>query len=136
LPGLEHGVEVGARLHFGHVMTGLRGAFRTSSANDALYRRVAVNARGGWRFLLFDERLGVTPFGSVGFKTILRLANARVSGDPFAPSVGAGLLAEGNLFTWLSLWLEGRFEATWVQLDGVRVPFAEPVVTAGATLWW
>ena len=78
----------------------------------------------------------MTPFGSVGFKTILRLANARVSGDPFAPSVGAGLLAEGNLFTWLSLWLEGRFEATWVQLDGVRVPFAEPVVTAGATLWW
>lgn len=136
LPGLEHGVEVGARLHFGHVMTGLRGAFRSSSANDALYRRVAVNARGGWRFLLFDERLGVTPFGSVGFKTILRLANARVSGDPFAPSLGAGLLAEGTLFTWLSLWLEGRFEATWVQLDGVRVPFAEPVVTAGATLWW
>ncbi|MBM4777470.1 MAG: caspase family protein [Archangiaceae bacterium] len=136
LPGLEHGVEVGARLHFGHVMTGLRGAFCSSSANDALYRRVAVNARGGWRFLLFDERLGVTPFGSVGFKTILRLANARVSGDPFAPSLGAGLLAEGTLFTWLSLWLEGRFEATWVQLDGVRVPFAEPVVTAGATLWW
>lgn len=136
LPGLEHGVEVGARLHFGHVMTGLRGAFRSSSANDALYRRVAVNARGGWRFLLFDDRLGVTPFGSVGFKTILRLANARVSGDPFAPSLGTGLLAEGNLFTWLSLWLEGRFEATWVQLDGVRVPFAEPVVTAGATLWW
>lgn len=136
LPGLEHGVEVGARLHFGHVMAGLRGAFRSSSANDALYRRVAVNARGGWRFLLFDERLGVTPFGAVGFKTILRLANGRVSGDPFAPSVGAGLLAEGNLFAWLSLWLEGRFEATWVQLDGVRVPFAEPVVTAGATLWW
>lgn len=136
LPGLEHGVEVGARLHFGHVMAGLRGAFRSSSANDALYRRVAVNARGGWRFLLFDERLSVTPFGAVGFKTILRLANARVSGDPFAPSLGAGLLAEGNLFAWLSLWLEGRFEATWVQLDGVRVPFAEPVVTAGATLWW
>ncbi|MER2566298.1 MAG: caspase family protein [Myxococcaceae bacterium] len=136
LPGLEHGVEVGARLHFGHVMAGLRGAFRSSSANDALYRRVAVNARGGWRFLLFDERLSVTPFGAVGFKTILRLANARVSGDPFAPSLGAGVLAEGNLFAWLSLWLEGRFEATWVQLDGVRVPFAEPVVTAGATLWW
>lgn len=136
LPGLEHGVEVGARLHFGHVMAGLRGAFRSSSANDALYRRVAVNARGGWRFLVFDERLSVTPFGALGFKTILRLANARVSGDPFAPSLGAGVVAEGNLFTWLSLWLEGRVEATWVQLDGVRVPFAEPVVTAGATLWW
>ncbi len=135
-PGLEHGVELGARYHLGGVQLGLRGAFRSSTANDAILRRLAVNVRGGWRFLLFDERLALAPFGSVGFKTILRLAGAQVTGDPFAPSLGAGLHVEGNLFPRVSLWAEGRFEATWVQLDGVRVPFAEPAVTMGASLWW
>lgn len=136
LPGLEHGVEVGARYHLGGVQLGVRGAFRSSTANEAILRRIAVNVRGGWRFLLLDERLALAPFGSVGFKTILRLAGAQVTGDPFAPSLGAGLHVEGNFFARVSLWAEGRFEATWVQLDGVRVPFAEPAVTMGASLWW
>ncbi|MDP1919580.1 MAG: caspase family protein [Myxococcales bacterium] len=135
-PGLEHGVELGARYHLGGVQLGLRGAFRSSTANDAILRRIALNLRGGWRFLLLDERLALAPFGSAGFKTILRLAGAQVTGDPFAPSLGAGLHVEGHLLPRLSLWAEGRFEATWVQLDGVRVPFAEPAVTMGASLWW
>jgi len=136
LPGLEHGVEVGARYHLGGLALGVRGAFRSSAANEALLRRFAVNARGGWRFLLLDERLALTPFGAAGFKTILRVAGAQTTGDAFAPSLGGGLHVEGNLLPRLSVWAEGRVEAAWVALDGVRVPFAEPAVTMGASLWF
>jgi len=59
-----------------------------------------------------------------------------VTGDGFAPSLGAGLQVEVQLVPQLSLWADGRFEATWVQLDGVRVPFGEPAGTLGASLWW
>lgn len=136
LPGAEHGVEVGGRLHLGSVMVGLRGAFRSSTVPDAVLRRFALNVRGGWRLLLLDERLALSPFASLGFKTIVRTAGAQVSGDPFAPSLGGGVQVEGQVLSRLSLWADARLEATWVQLDGARTPFAEPAVTVGASLWW
>ncbi len=136
LPGLEHGVELGARYHLGHLELGLRGAFRSSTANEALLRRLAFQLRAGWRFLLFDEHLAIAPFGGAGFKTILRYANAMVMGDAFAPSLGAGLRVEGQLAPQFSLFADGRYELAWVQLDGTRVPFGEPAVTIGASLWW
>lgn len=136
LPGLEHGVEVGARYHLGHLQLGLRGAFRSSAPNEAILRRLALNARVGWRFLFLDERLAVTPFGSGGFKSILRFANAMVMGDPSAPSLGGGVQVDWQLAGPVSLFADGRYELAWVQLDGVRVPFGEPAVTIGASLWW
>jgi hypothetical protein len=136
LPGLEHGVEAGGRWSFGRAQVGLRAAFRVAWVPDAVLRRVALNLRGAWRFGLLQERFGLTPFATLGFKTIWRTAPGRVSGDPFAPSVGAGLQAEGHLTAWLSVWLEGRFEATWVSLDGARSAFLEPGLTMGASVWF
>ncbi|MCA2982082.1 MAG: hypothetical protein INH41_05330 [Myxococcaceae bacterium] len=141
LPGLEHGVEAGARLSFGGPQAGVRVAFRmapvpSTQAPDAVLRRVAVNVRGGWRFGLFGQRLGLTPFATAGFKTVWRTAQGKVAGDAFAPAMGAGLQAEGHVASWLSLWLEGRFEATWVSLDGARTAFPEPGVTMGASVWF
>ncbi|MDX2012084.1 MAG: hypothetical protein SFW67_17960 [Myxococcaceae bacterium] len=136
LPGLEHGVEAGARWSFGAAQVGLRLAFRSAPIPEAVLRRVAVNLRGAWRFGLLGQRLGLTPFGTFGFKTIWRTTLGRVSGDPFAPSLGAGLQVEGHVTSWLSLWLEGRFEATWVALDGMRTAFLEPGLTMGASVWF
>jgi hypothetical protein len=136
LPGLEHGVEGGVRWSFGAAQVGLRLAFRTAPVPDAVLRRVAVNLRGAWRFGLLQERLGLTPFVTAGVKTIWRTSGARVSGDPLAPAVGGGLQVEGHLAAWLSLWLEGRFEVTWVALDGARTGFPEPGLTMGASVWF
>jgi hypothetical protein len=136
LPGLEHGVEGGARWSFGAAQVGLRVAFRSAPVPDAVLRRVAVNLRGGWRFGLWQERLGLTPFVTAGVKTIWRTAGPRVSGDPLAPAIGTGLQAEGHVTGWLSLWLEGRVEVTWVALDGTRTAFPEPGLTLGASVWF
>lgn len=135
LVGVEHGAEVQAQWQLGGVTLGARVAFRTSQANSAALHRVAVNVWGGWRFRFFSDRLDVTPFAQLGTKTIWRNSGGRVTGDAVAPSVGGGLHLEWRALSWLSLWLDGRGDVSFIALDGVRSPFAEPNLVVGANAW-
>ena len=135
LPGVEQGAEVGARLHVGGLLLGTRVAARQSSYSPGgattSMLRFGVHGQVGWRFLFLKDLFALSASGLVGFKTIVLGAH----GDPFAPSVGADLRGELFISRRFSVWLDGRFEAAWVRLDGARLPFAEPSLLIGVSVW-
>ena len=135
LPGVEQGAELGARFHVGRLLLGGRVAARqssyTSGAAATSMLRFGVHAQVGWRLLFLKDLFALSASGLVGFKTIVLGAH----GDPFAPSVGADLRAELFVSRRFSAWLDGRFEAAWVRLDGARLPFAEPSLLIGVSVW-
>lgn len=140
LPAVEQGAEVGVRLRlpFGAEL-GLRASFRAAGAQSrteglVAFRRFALFARAGWRFEPV-EWLALTPFAAGGFKSVWRVTPQKTAGDLFAPAFGGGLSAEVRVTRSFGVWLDGRLEAAWVTVDGVRSPFAEPSATVGVSLW-
>lgn len=135
LPGVEQGAEIGARFHLGGLLLGGRIAARASTYSTLGTRssmfRLGVHAQAGWRFLFFKNLFALSGSALVGFKTIVLGAH----GDPLAPSIGADVRAELFLSRRISAWLDGRFEAAWVNLDGTRLPFAEPSLLVGVSVW-
>lgn len=131
LPGLEHGGEIGARVHFGSLLVGARFAARSAVFSAGTLVRLGLHAQVGWRWQFFTERLGLTVSGLAGMKSIFLKSQA----DFTAPSLAGDVRIEGRLAPSFSVWADGRFEAAWVNLDGARTPFAEPSFLLGVSLW-
>ncbi|MFT3713731.1 MAG: caspase family protein [Archangium sp.] len=141
LPTVEQGAEIGARVRvISGLELGVRVNFRASGAPSlteglVAFRRLGVFARAGWR-LEPVEWLAITPFFTGGFKSTWRVSSTKTSGDLFSPAFGGGVMAEVRVTRSFGVWLDGRLEAAFITVDGVRSPFAEPGATVGVSLWF
>lgn len=141
LPSVEQGGELGVRVRIPYgIELGVRASFRASGAQSrteglVAFQRFALFARAGFRFEPV-EWLAITPFAAGGFKSLWRVTPQKTSGDLFSPAFGGGLSAEVRVTRSFGVWLDGRLEASWVTVDGVRTPFAEPSATVGVSLWF
>ncbi len=133
LPGVEHGVEAGYRFALGNLLLGPRVSFRASGFSSGTLRRLGVLLQAGWRFTPL-KWLELSPWGAVGFKSVW-LDGARPAAAPFAPGVGLGVRLSAAIGSNLSVFLDGRYEAAWVALDGSRQLFGEPSAVLGVSLW-
>ncbi len=133
LQGVEHGVEVGYRFAIGKLVVGPKVAFRSSGFSTAQLRRLGVLLQAGWKW----EPLGwleVSPWGGVGFKSVW-LEGPRASAAPFSPGFGLGLRLSARVRSGFSVFVDGRYEMAWVALDGARLPYGEPALVVGFSLW-
>jgi hypothetical protein len=124
LGGVEPGAAVRVRQTFGRLYAGASAAFgRSSHAADTSYRldrfTFLLEAGPRWSFGGTSERLALSLAVAAGGGPVLRRGDVGgISGDAFAPLVGAGAGA--------ALRLEGRWSATldvrgtvqWVSVDG------------------
>jgi hypothetical protein len=133
LSGLEHGVEVGYRYALGNLLLGPRVSFRASGFSSATLRRLGVLLQAGWRFVPLSW-LELSPWAGVGFKSVW-VDGARSASAPFSPGLAAGLRVSAELGSSFSVFLDGRYEAAWVAVDGSRKPYGEPALVLGVNLW-
>ncbi len=136
LPSLEHGVELGYRLALGRAVVGVRGAFR-SSAHGAGTRPGAIHRGSGFAVaaLRFAPApwLELSPSLGVGVVSTWLVARGQTSADPAAPAISAGARLEGRVARELGLWVEGRAEGVFVQVDGRRRLAVAPGAQVGVS---
>jgi uncharacterized caspase-like protein len=125
LSGAELGVAVGVRRNFGSsAVAGVRLSYASSSHRAGLdeYRleRPGLLVEGGVRLVQRPE-YELYPLVGVGGAAVLRRGSGPTSGDPFAPTISAGLGQQLSLGgrRWAAF-LEVRALVQWVRVDGTR----------------
>ncbi len=127
----EHGVELGYRYALGRFFAGARASWHQATVLDVNLRRGGLLLEGGARFLAGPIEL--QPRVGLGVHAVMRVQGPLTRGDLTVPLVVLGLRVELPLGMGFSLLGDVSGELLFLALDGVRTPFAAPLVSLGVS---
>ncbi|HVT07809.1 MAG TPA: hypothetical protein VHO67_10135, partial [Polyangia bacterium] len=134
LPGAELGFAVRYRLRLGAWFAGARAELARSTHDQA--GSYTLDRYAGW--LEAGPRwaarawLELTLFAAAGGGPVVRRANDQpTAGDPFAPAVAAGAGADVQLHAAWRAFVDVRYGAQWVSVDGARRAWGVVAAAAG-----
>ena len=137
LPGAELGLSVRYRLRLGAWFAGARAELARSTHDQAgsyTLDRYAAWLEAGPRWA---ARAGVelTLFVAAGGGPVVRRASdGPTAGDSFAPAVAAGASADVRLHAAWRAFVDLRYAAQWVSIDGTRRAWGAAAAAAGVAV--
>ncbi|MFL5304810.1 MAG: hypothetical protein ACJ8F1_06330 [Polyangia bacterium] len=137
LPGAELGLSLRYRLRLGAWFAGARAELARSSHDQPgsyTLDRYAGWLEAGPRWAV-RAGLELTLFAAAGGGPVVRRASdGPTAGDPFAPAIAAGVGADVQLHAAWRAFVDLRYAAQWVLVDGARRAWGAAAAAAGVAV--
>jgi hypothetical protein len=132
LPAVEHGLDVGYRLHlFEHLVASVHGSFHSANFPHAALYRAGALFEAGWQFRP-SPRVDIVPHLGLGMQALWHDGEGGSHADYSIPQLSAGVRAEVAIASGFAAFFDARADLAFIALDGVRSAFFFPQLSVGA----